>query len=203
VLTIADDGPLVVTRRRLADAVSALADPIPVCVGGGVYRWVEPLYVQLRQALQGTPVSVRRAGTHRSRAPCRTDVLTLLIEIDTTVAAWEPHGKSTVERLHELAGRGWRPQDCELLDGYTAYLEHWCLAGTELLGTAPRVFLHVPCPQCGTQFAYRAHDGGERVRVRALRVSETGCQCAACGAFWGPELFEWLARLMGCAALPA
>jgi hypothetical protein len=41
------------------------------------------------------------------------------------------------------------------------------------------------------------------VRVRALRVSETGCKCSACGAFWPPERFEWLARLRGCEPLPA
>jgi hypothetical protein len=125
-------------------------------------------------------------------------VLALLIEIDVTVGSWEPHAKSTIDRLHELATHSWRPQDCGLIDRYTGHLQHWSLTGTELLGAAPRVFLRVPCPQCGAQFAYRAHDGGEQVRVRALRVSETGCQCAACGAFWGPELFEWLARLTGC-----
>jgi hypothetical protein len=38
--------------------------------------------------------------------------------------------------------------------------------------------------------------------VRALRVSETGCRCQACGASRGPELFDWLARLMGCQVLP-
>ncbi len=41
------------------------------------------------------------------------------------------------------------------------------------------------------------------MRVRALRVSEAGCACGACGAFWPPDRFEWLARLLGCPALPA
>src|ERR1700739_1679107 len=30
-----------------------------------------------------------------------------------------------------------------------------------------------------------------------------GCRCQACQPYWPPELFEWLARLMGCPALTA
>jgi hypothetical protein len=130
-------------------------------------------------------------------------VLALLIEVDTTVGRWEPHAKNTVERLHQLAVHSWRPQDCELIDSYVDHLQHWSVAGTELLGAAPRVFLRVPCPQCGALFAYRRDSAGERVRTRALRVSEAGCKCGACGAFWGPEMFDWLARLMGCPELHA
>ncbi|MGZ4530362.1 MAG: DUF7340 domain-containing protein [Mycobacterium sp.] len=55
-----------------------------------------------------------------------------------------------------------------------------------------------PC----AHFAYHRGGFGEWVRARALRVSETGCKCLTCGAFWEPERFHWLARLLGCAALP-
>ncbi|MGZ3303989.1 MAG: DUF7340 domain-containing protein [Isosphaeraceae bacterium] len=34
-------------------------------------------------------------------------------------------------------------------------------------------------------------------------MSETGCTCLGCGAFWEPSEFHWLARLLGCAPLPA
>jgi hypothetical protein len=100
---------MAVTMRRLTDAVSALADPTPACIGGGAYRWSESLYTRLLQALQGGTLPARRACMRNSRLPCRVDALTLLIEIDTTVGGWEPHGKTTVERLHEVAARGWRP----------------------------------------------------------------------------------------------
>jgi hypothetical protein len=199
---IADDGPLAVTRRRLADAVSALADPIPVCVGGGAYRWAPALYTQLRGALRGTAAPVRRARVPRSRLPCRVDVLALLIEVDRTVGTWEPHGKTTTERLHQLADRGWRPQDCDVISGYCDLIRRWALSAVELLAATPAVVLEVPCPSCAASFAYRRDGAGDRVRVRALRVSEAGCECRACGAFWGPDRFEWLARLLGCAALP-
>ena len=67
----------------------------------------------------------------------------------------------------------------------------------------PRVYLEQPCPRCRARFAYHANRAGENVRTRALRVSEDGCTCGECGAFWSPEQFHWLARLLGCQPLPA
>ncbi len=131
------------------------------------------------------------------------DVLALLCEIDTTVGRWEPHGKTTLDRLHQLPALGWRPQDCGLIDDYCGQLERWTLAATELLAESIRVFLQEPCPRCGQRFTYRRDSAGESVRVRTLRVSETGCKCQGCGAFWEPTQFEWLARLLGCPPLPA
>ena len=100
-----DDGPLPLARRRLSDALHALADPIPEWAGG-TCRWSDALYVRLRAELPGG-TRARRGWVNSSRLPCRGDVLDLLFQIDTTVGGWEPHGKGTVERLHELAGRGW------------------------------------------------------------------------------------------------
>jgi hypothetical protein len=199
-VTTTQDGPLLLARRRLDDAISALADPVPVAVDG-CYRWSEPLYTQARRALAGERLWGRRVVG--SRLPCRADVLTWLIDVDTTVARWEPDGKTTVERLRQLAARTFRPQDCGLIDGYRRLLERWALSAAELLAQHPAVSLELPCPHCSARFAYRRDSTGETVRVWALRVSEAGCQCAACGTFWGPEMFTWLARLMGCPALPA
>ncbi len=107
-------------------------------------------------------------------------------------------GKTTVDRLHQLTARGWRPQDCLAIDDYRAQLERWVLTAAELLAEHPRVFLHVACPRCGARTAYRTDSGGEQVRSWALRVSENGCKCSACGAFWPSDRFEWLAWLLGC-----
>jgi hypothetical protein len=194
------DGPLPLARRRLDDAVHALADPLPTWVGGSC-RWSDAVYVRLRMALRGRTV-VNRTAVYTSKPPCRTDVLALLVAIDRTVGSWEPNGKGTVDRLHQLAGRGWRPQDCALLENYCDEIGGWVLAAAEMLDERPiRVYLHQPCPRCGQQFTYR-DNAGESVRVRALRASENGCKCSACGSFWGPEQFEWLARLLGCEPLP-
>jgi hypothetical protein len=128
--------------------------------------------------------------------------LALVVEIDTMVGAWEPDGKGTVGRLHQLAGHGWRPQDCELLEGYSTQVEKWLIGAGELLGDRQvAVALRLPCPSCGERFVHR-RSGDEWVRVWSLKVTEEGCECQGCRAFWPPNQFEWLAKLLGCAALP-
>jgi hypothetical protein len=192
------DGPLPSARRRLGDAVHALADPQPVAINGA-YLWADSVYVGLRGALRGSKTG--RTGVLRS-APCRIEILTLCVEIDTTVAGWEP-GKTTPDRLHQHAARSFRPQDCALIDAHCGRIERWVLSAAELLAEEPRVYLRVACPRCSASFAYHRDGAGERIRTRALRVSESGCRCLACGASWGPDRFHWLARLLGCPALPA
>jgi hypothetical protein len=193
-----EDG-LPLAKQRLADAVHALADPQPVSINGA-YRWMPAPYNAMRGALRGT--TERRRGAWRSVLPCRLDALTWLIEVDRVVGSWVPDGKTTVDRLHQLAGRGWRPQDCTVIECYTGRIERWVVVAAELLAETPRVFLETSCPRCEARHAYHRDSGGEVVRSRALKVSETGCVCQACGAFWPPDRFEWLARLLGCPALP-
>ena len=193
------DGSLPLARRRLADAVHALADPIPVWVDG-TCRWSDPLYATLRAELAGATV-VRQTHAHTSRLPCHTGILQLLVEVDTAVCSWTD-GKGTVDRLHVLVDHGWRPQDCELIGDYGGQIERWTLAGAELLDAPAKVFLRQPCPRCGAGFTHRADSAGETVNMRALKVSENGCTCLHCGAFWPPDRFEWLARLLGCDPLP-
>ena len=200
VVTIPVDGALPLALRRLGDAAHGLVDPVPLW-GGGVCRWSDSVYVRLRAALVGRTAR-SRAAMAGSRLPCRVDVLALVVDIDTAVAGWEPEGKGgTVERLHTLTARGFRPQDCELLDGYCHTIERWVIAAAELLGDRQvAVTLRgLRCPSCGAGVVYR---GAEDIRGWALRVTEAGCECQACRAFWPPAEFHWLARLLGCVALP-
>jgi hypothetical protein len=88
-------------------------------------------------------------------------------------------------------------------DAHCGRIERWVLAAAELLAAEPRVYLHTPCPRCAQGFAYHRDGADERVRTRALRVDASGCRCLACGATWSPDRFHWLARLLGCPALPA
>ncbi|MBU3749813.1 MAG: hypothetical protein FGM52_05080, partial [Mycobacterium sp.] len=78
--------PLMLSTRRLREAVTALVEPIPIW-DGGTCRWSDALYWRLRGSLRGQPGrSGRRVPD--SRLPCRADVLTLLIDIDMTAAEW-------------------------------------------------------------------------------------------------------------------
>lgn len=101
VLTTNPDDPLAPARRRLADAVCALADPVPQRV---VCRWSDSVYERLRTELAGGRVVAPRR-VHASRLPCHAGVLALLVEIDAAVGSWCPGGKTTVDRLRLLAGR--------------------------------------------------------------------------------------------------
>jgi hypothetical protein len=139
-----------------------------------------------------------------SRPPCHTTVLALLVDIDQAAAAWEPKEPDTLARLRATAERDRRPQDCDLIDGYTARVEGWTLQAVDVLGDRPpEVALRLPCPvaDCGKRFVYRL-SAGERVRSSALRVSEAGGRCLACGATWPVDRLEFLARLLGLPALP-
>lgn len=139
-----------------------------------------------------------------SRLPCRTDILTLIIDVDMTVAEWQPQGEGAIDRLHRLRNRSWRPEDIELLDSHHQQLQGWAVTGVELLGDrSPTVALRLPCPACGTKQVYRRNQVGETVRVWALQVSEDGARCQGCEAAWQPEQFEFLAKLLGLPPLPA
>jgi hypothetical protein len=190
------DGALPLAKRQLEDAVSAIADPQPA-YAGGAYRWADPLYTQLRGALRDRPQ--RHIPGWSAVAPCRLDALALLVEIDTAVRSWCPDGKGTTDRRHQLIGRGYRPQDVALITGYSDRLQWWVIATGELLAPEAKVYLRQPCPACGAAHAYRDR-AGERVRAPALKVSESGCRCGACGSWWSPDQFHWLARLLAGAA---
>ena len=93
--------------------------------------------------------------------------------------------------------------DCDVIDDYSAQLQRWVLTATGLVAETPKLYVEQPYPHCNQHFAYRRGSEGASVRVRALRVSETGGKCLVCGAFWPPEKFEWLAKLLGCEPPPA
>lgn len=188
---------LPLARRRLDDAVHALADPV-LDWHAGVCRTSPALYVGMRGALRGS--TDRRSGVWRSVLPCRADVLGWLVEVDGTVAAWE-HGKGTIDRLHQHAARGFRVQDCAMIDSHTELIERWVLTAVDVLADTPKLRLEVPCPSCGTDWAYR-REAGDVVRERALRVDVNGCLCGACGVAWAADQFHFLARLLGCDPLP-
>ena len=195
------DGVLEPARRRLDNVVHALADPVPIWDHGAA-RWGDPLYVRLRGALTARSAGCRAVAS--SHPPMRIDVLTLLVAVDSTVAAWTPDGKGdTVDRLHQLTSHGWRPQDVALMDRISDAIGKWVVAASELLGDrAVAVPLRMPCPSCGARYTRRRNGAAETVRSDALQLTEAGCRCAECHATWVPSEFHWLARLLGCEALP-
>jgi len=186
---------------QLGDAVAGLVDPIKEMLGGEM-RLAPSLYEQLRGevAVSGGGERVRRWAA--SRAPVWLDAVELLAEVDVAVAAWQPAGGSTPERLHLLVERKWRPQDVRGVGQICAAVKSWTMSVAGLLEPDRVKEIRCACPSCGTRYVYRQSDG-ERVRRPALQlVAEKGCTCLSCGASWQPDQYLWLVRLLGGALPP-
>lgn len=192
---------LPLARRRLADAVHALADPVPEWINGHC-RYTPATYSRLRASLRSRPAgSVRLVPG--SRPPCHSGILTLVVEIDTTAATWEPGEKTTLDRLRQVAERDRSPDDVALLDDYTQQIEAWTVQAGDLLADhEPTIPIRLPCPSCGRKHYYRKDSAGDTVRSPTLTVSSAGARCLSCNATWTPEKFDFLAKLLGCPALP-
>lgn len=140
-----------------------------------------------------------------SRLPCHGGILALLVEIDSTAAKWEPHEKSTLDRLRQVAAQDRAPEDVPLMDDYRKTIEAFTHRAADLLADRqPEVPLRLACPSCGRKHVYRPDGSGDNVRCWALRVSEDGARCLGCNSSWKPDMLEFLAtRLLGLPALPS
>lgn len=196
------DGSLPAALRRLTYAVSALCDPKPVHLPDQHHTtWTPSLYQQLRDSLPGQQGATRSPA--RSLPTCWIDCLDLLTEIDGTVAAWQTldhhtHQPPTVQRLHLIETRPWRPQDCRSLDQISGCLEAWTRSITALLVDDHTKHVQAACPACGRTTVYRRDNGGDTIRTPALKLTTAGCTCQHCHTTWAPSQFTFLARVIGC-----
>jgi hypothetical protein len=198
------EAPLVLSTRKLADAVDALAHTQYHTVrleDDGRRRLkrvrLACLYDQLVDA-----VSAHRGGRGGSWAgqfPFWADAHVLLCEIDAAVLAMHPAPHRwtgwTVERLAALTAHPWRPQDCAEIDAYTRLIESFVKRGEGLFNPKP-IPLADACPDCGEKTVYRDKDG-EEVRTPALQITEDGATCGACRANWPLERLPMLGRILG------
>jgi hypothetical protein len=187
------DGSLPAARRRLADAIAALCDPVMQVVDGR-QLFTSSWYMQLVDDLAG-----QQGQNHtppRSLPLIWLDAWDLLQEIDTAVSAWQPDGTDTPTRLAAIQARPFRPQDSRSMDQISGCVESWTQNIRSLLVAERHWTLPSACPACGTRTVYR-HDGDDLVRQPALQISPDGCCCARCKTAWEPSKFVWLARLLG------
>src|SRR5271166_2785737 len=92
-MTTPQDGNLPAALNRLQNAVSALTDPKPHILDNHHATYLDSLYTQLQEAIPGS--KQHRTGIPGSQPPCWIDALTLLTEIDTATACWQPHPQTT------------------------------------------------------------------------------------------------------------
>ena len=199
-MTTPQDGNLPAALNRLADAVSALTDPKPHMLDTHT-TYLDSLYTQLQEAIPGS--KQHRTGIPGSQPPCWIDALTLLTEIDTATACWQPHPQTTTPtRLQALEQRRWRPQDTTRIDQLTANIETWVAGIKHLLTDEPHQHVFAPCPACGTKTVKHRDSGGDLVNQPALQITTQGCTCSRCHHVWAPSQFTFLARVIGCEPTP-
>ncbi len=177
---------------------------------GGTAEWhtLPSLWEQLEAATAYQGTGTGGAGG-RARLPISADVVSLLIDITTTVseAVMEHAGetrRNTPGNLRLLATRlDAEHTDGDALEWWTDKIRQWTNAATTALRlnpTRPRWARGVRCPDCGAD-TVTARQDGETVRRPALTIEWTGPEddngytadnqwlvravvCAACSASW-------------------
>lgn len=196
VVTATDESTLPNAVDELYRAVGGLIDARKELVGG-VIRAAPSLYELLLGEIPAKRGDRETRGVARSLPNCFLDAIDLRVQIDGRVKAMHPAGRSTPERLRALAVKRFRPQDTRQVREYTAELQSFALSIRGLAEPEHVKEIAEPCPSCGKRYWYRQH-GGEKVRTAALQlIASQGCTCLVCKAFWPPERFLWLARLIG------
>lgn len=183
------------SKKHLTDAIHKLTAPQHRIINNTL-RTAPSRYHQLAQALAGTQGQAHAPA--KSMPPLWIDATQLLTDIDTQTHHWVVMPGTTPWRLNTLADKGWRPQDVDHVNTITAAVQRWCDSIDALLDPEHVKHITAACPSCGKKTMYRKDSAGETVRQPALRiVTNTGCECQACGAFWAPDRYLFLCRLLG------
>jgi hypothetical protein len=212
----AQDGNLPAAKRALEDAVAALIDPRSQLVDGRL-EWTDSLYVQLQESLPGNQGTGE--GTARSLPPLWADAMDTLMQIDSTVSAWQkdpgvfdgdlshdrPPTPETVRRLRLIIARSWRPQDTRSMEQIAGVVKEWVADIEALFINEPVRALwaaegggFAACPHCGKTMAKKRDRCGEMVQYPALQVCADGStRCGGCKTVWGPEQAMWVCRMLG------
>lgn len=190
------DGNIQAARTRLGRAVQRLTAPRPA-VYHDTTRYAPSLYSCLKDDLAGTQGDTRTPA--KSLPPIWIDASQLRMDIDAQTVKWLPVPGGTPDRLQRLSFKSWRPQDFDTVSSIAAKVDLWCENIINLLDPESRKFIEgAACPRCGKTWVYRRDSGGDHVRQPALKlVVSQGCTCQACQAFWAPEKFMFLGRLLG------
>ena len=189
------DGNIQAARTRLGRAVQRLTAPRPTHLNDTT-RFQPSLYNCLKSDLAGTQGDTRTPA--KSLPPIWVDASMLLRDIDVQTIKWAPIPGDTPARLQRISFQTFRPQDTDFVSGIARTVDGWCESITGLLDPEGHKYISAACPSCGKETVYRKDSAGDIVRQPALKlVVSQGCTCQACNAFWAPEKFMFLGRLLG------
>jgi len=189
------DGNIQAARTKLGRAVQELTGPRTQLHGRNTVT-APSLYAQLCSDLAGTQGDTRSVA--KSLPPVWIDAVQLIYDIDTQTHRWMPVPGKTPQRLQMLSFKTWRPQDTDQVTEIARAVEEWTRKILNLLEPEAQIFLPYPCPRCTKHMVYRKDSAGDQVRQPALKLmTHVGCTCQSCGAFWPPDKYLFLQKLLG------
>lgn len=156
------------------------------------------LYVQMQQSVNGVVNGSSGVTSFRSKAPLWIDGIDWIYRIEKKVREWLPHMDGhTLTLLLALPEHKWTPSQAGDVAEIAHTIRGWVRSAQAMLsGESEMEVVKKPCPECGQKYIYR-HAAGENIKLPALTISTKGARCRHCGEEWGPELLEFLARLLG------
>jgi hypothetical protein len=186
---------ILAAKAKFERAVKSLTAPRPA-VYHDTTVWVPSLWSVLVSELAGVQGDSKTPA--KSIPPVHIDAVQLKADIEAQTRKWEPKAPDPVAGLHWLAGKGWRPQDTDLVFGMARTVTGWADKIVAIIEPESTKFVDAACPSCGRRTVYRRDSAGEIVRQPALKiVAATGCTCQHCDAHWSPDRYLFLCRLLG------
>jgi hypothetical protein len=190
-------------HEKVAHAVNMLDQACQQLTGPRM-EWIEgklhtrpSRYQEIRDDIAGQQGAQNRAHA-RSMPPIWIDAADWLKGVDKTIRGWI-EGENTPHRLAVLVEHHWRPQDLDVITLHTKALLDWVSTADELINPTRRWTVAAACPECGVSTVYRRDNAGESVRTPALSLTAKRLECLSCRTYWGNELFEFVAGVIGCA----
>jgi len=189
------DGNIQAARTRFGKAVQRFTAP-RLAVYHDATVTAPSLYHQLASELGGTQGETRTPA--KSLPPCWLDAVQLKFDVDCQTRSWCNKPGNTPERLQMLSFQTWRPQDYEHVSQMARTVDTWAEKYIALLDPeAVKYIAGTACPSCGKTTVHRRDSAGDLVRQPSLKVTKTGCACQNCEAYWAPEKFLFLCKLLG------
>ena len=193
------------TQRELPALVQDLEDAVHDLTKVQTHRlddgsvFTSPcLYVQMEEAVQGAVGAFTGMAVFRSKPPLWIDGIDWIYQIEKKVREWLPNESGhTLTLLLALPEHKWTPSQSKEVSEIAHTVRGWARQAEVMLGEESQMeVVKKACPECGQRYVYRTH-AGETIRQPALTVSTRGARCRHCEAEWGPEMLEFLARLLG------
>lgn len=200
--TFLDEHQLPAAIQDLDQAVYQLTKTQVTRIQGHVHT-SPSLWVEMQQAVHGTTSGARGKTVFRSTSPAWLEGIDWCKRVDAKIREWLPnHEGHTLTLMLALPEQKWPPHMAGEVAKMARTVDAWTRQAEVLLSGEGELEVLKPCPECGERYIYRPGPESDKgkpttIRTPALVVNSKGARCRWCGVEWGPEMLEFLARLVG------